>query len=252
MMIPMFKIIQLTDCHLFADRRLRLRGCDTYSRLQKVLEHVRRHHADVRLLLLTGDLSEDGSEESYRHLQRLIGDTKIPAAALPGNHDDPALMRTLLDPNVITCPRYLELDGWQIILLDSTVPGKIEGLLSHHELEWLRQKLCESRKFTLIALHHPPIEVGSPWMDRVGLKNPEVLLSILTASPHVKAVVSGHAHQVGFAELEGLTCHVTPSTCRQFKPGAVSFAVDVLPPAYRVLNLLSGGTLTTHVEFVSG
>lgn len=252
MMIPMFKIIQLTDCHLFADRQSRLRGCDTFATLEHVLKHALRHHADVQLLLLTGDLSEDGSDQSYRHLQQLIGATNIPAVALPGNHDDPALMRSLLDPNVIACPRYLDLDDWQILLLDSTVPGRTEGLLSRPELEWLKRKLAQSRQFSLIALHHPPIEIGSPWMDRVGLKNPEELLCILTAAPHVKAVVSGHAHQVGFAEFHGVACHVTPSSCRQFKPGAAGFAVDILPPAYRVLNLFSGGTLTTHVEFVSG
>ena len=252
MMIPMFKIIQLTDCHLLADRRLQLQGCDTYARLEKVLRHARQHHPDVRLLLLTGDLSEDGSDGSYLQLQRLIGTVNVPAAALPGNHDEPSRMRTLLDPKVIACPRHLELDDWQVLLLDSTVPGKTEGLLSATELEWLRRRLAERSEPALIALHHPPTPVGSPWMDRVGLKNPGELLAILTAAPHVKAVVSGHAHQVSFAAYDGFACYGTPSTWRQYKPGALSHAADILPPAYRVLDLFPGGRLTTHVEFVSG
>jgi Icc protein len=248
----MFKIIQLTDTHLLADRKLLLRGCSPYARLEQVLRHVRRHHPDAGLLLLTGDLSEDGSAESYRWLQELIGSLNVPAAALPGNHDDASLMRTVLDRNVIALPRDLERDNWQILLLDSTVPGKTEGLLSGSELEWLRRRLAEKTTFALIAVHHPPVPVGSPWMDRIGLKNAGELLAILAGARHAKAVVFGHVHQVAFAVYDGLACYGTPSTWRQFKPNTVEYAVDILPPAYRVLNLFSDGNLTTHVELVSG
>lgn len=247
----MFKIIQITDCHLLADDRSLLDGCNVFESLAKVLRHIRQQHPDARLLLLTGDLSQDGSPGSYKLLQNLIGATSIPAAALPGNHDQPSLMRTIFDPKVITCPKYFDLEHWQVLLLDSTVAGETGGFLCATVLEWLHRRLMDTRQPALIALHHPPVPVGSPWMDRVGLKNSEALLSILAASPHVKAVIFGHAHQVSFTAYGDLACYGTPSTWRQYKPGALDYAVDILPPAYRVLNLFPDGRLTTQVEFVS-
>lgn len=246
----MFKVIQITDCHLLADRRALLGGINAFENLAKVLRHVRRHHRNARLLLLTGDLSQDGSPDSYRLLQNLIGAAGIPAAALPGNHDRFSLMQTVFDPEVIACPRHLDLEHWQVLLLDSTVPGETGGLLSPAKLDWLRRRLLLATQPALVALHHPAMPVGSLWMDRVGLKNASELLSILTASPHVKAVVSGHAHQVSLTTYANLDCYGTPSTWRQYKPGAVDYVVDVLPPAYRVLTLFPGGRLATHVEFV--
>lgn len=245
------KVIQITDCHLLADRRSLLDGCNTYASLENVLRHIQQHHHDTGLLLLTGDLSQDGSVGSYRLLQDRIGATGISAAALPGNHDNPLLMREIFDPKVIAYPRHLNLEQWQILLLDSTVPGETSGFLYAAELEWLRRRLAETPRATLVALHHPATPVGSPWMDRVGLKNSRELLSILSEARHVKAVVYGHAHQVGFTAYGNFACYCTPSTWRQYKPGAVNYAVDILPPGYRVLNLLPDGRLTTHVEFVS-
>jgi Icc protein len=247
----MFKVIQITDCHLLADRRALLNGINTFESLANVLRHVRRHHQDARRLLLTGDLSQDGSADSYRLLQDLVGALDIPAAALPGNHDRFSLMRSVFDPEVIACPHHLDLEHWQVLLLDSTVPGETGGFLHAAELDWLRRRLRLATQPALVALHHPAMPVGSPWMDRVGLKNSAELLSILTAAPHVKAVVFGHAHQVSLTTRAGVDCYGTPSTWRQYKPGAVNYAVDILPPAYRVLALLPGGRLATHVEFVS-
>lgn len=248
----MFKVIQITDCHLLADCRALLGGINTFESLAKVLRHLRHHHQDARLLLLTGDLSQDGSSDSYRRLQNLVGATGVPAAALPGNHDRFSLMQSVFDPEIIACPRHLDLEHWQVLLLDSTVAGETGGFLSAAELDRLHRRLLLTTQPAVVALHHPAVPVGSPWMDRVGLKNSAELLSILTAAPHMKAVISGHAHQVSFTTCGGVDCYGTPSTWRQYKPGALDYAVDILPPAYRVLNLFPDGRLATHVEFVSG
>ena len=51
----------------------------------------------------------------------------------------------------------------------------------------------------LICLHHPPLPVGSKWLDQVGLKNGDEFLRIIGRPGNVRAAIFGHVHQ----EFEG-------------------------------------------------
>ena len=55
------RIVQLSDCHLFADESGKLLGLNTQFSLDKVLELVRREQPNPDLILATGDLSQDAS-----------------------------------------------------------------------------------------------------------------------------------------------------------------------------------------------
>jgi 3',5'-cyclic-AMP phosphodiesterase len=243
------KLIQLTDCHLYADPETDHKGVKPGRSLEYVCRHIAERHADLTTLLLTGDLSQDESVTSYEWLKSVIARFTVPAYAIPGNHDKREHMLTAFDGQIELAGK-IELDPWKILLLDSTVAGQTGGLLSQGELDRLRRELELSTTPCLVALHHHPVLIGSTWMDRLGLLNNEALLSILHRYEQVRAVVFGHIHQ----EFEHRREHVlylgTPSTCVQFKPGSPDFAIDKRPPAYRVLNLHADGRLDTHVEYV--
>lgn len=243
------KLIQLTDCHLYADPDAEHKGLRPGRTLERVCHHIAARHPDLAALLLTGDLSQDESIESYRWLRSVISRFAAPAYAIPGNHDRKEHMPAAF-ANAIQSADF-ELGSWKIHLLDSSVPGETGGFVARDELQRLQRELELNRSVPrLIALHHHPVAIGSDWMDRLGLRNREALNSILHRHEQVKAVLFGHIHQEFSARAGHLFYLGAPSTCVQFKPRSLLYAVDTLPPGYRVLNLHANGMLETQIEYV--
>ncbi len=244
------KLIQLTDCHLYADPDTDHKGVQPGRSLEYVCRQIAERHGDLAALLLTGDLSQDESVASYQWLTSAIAGFTVPVYAIPGNHDKRKPMLAAFGSRIELAGKF-ELDRWKILLLDSTVEGQPGGLLAQAELDRLQQNLELSTIPCLVALHHHPVPIGSAWMDRLGLLNNEALLSILQRYKQVRATVFGHIHQEFVQQREHVLYLGTPSTCVQFKPNSPDFAIDSRPPAYRVLNLHADGTLDTHVEYIN-
>ena len=123
--------------------------------------------------------------------------------------------------------------------------------MSDEELDRLSDIVVHSQaKHVLVFLHHPPVPMGSRWLDTVGLGNGEEFLERLRTLNRVRAAVFGHVHQEYDREHSGIRIIATPSTCRQFKPRADTFAVDDKPPAYRRLVLRDDGAIETETVWV--
>jgi 3',5'-cyclic-AMP phosphodiesterase len=246
-----YKLIQLTDCHLYADPDADHKGVKPGRTLEAVCRYIADRHPELSALLLTGDLSQDESAESYRWLRSVIARLKAPAYAIPGNHDSRQRMSAAFG-DAINLTDGFELGPWKIHLLDSSVPGKTGGLIPEQELERLQRELARNPAAPhLIALHHHPLPVGSAWMDRIGLRNGDALNAILRRHEQARAVVFGHIHQE-FSAREGHLLYLgTPSTCVQFRPRSLLYAADTLPPACRVLNLHEDGAFETRIEYVA-
>lgn len=130
-------------------------------------------------LLLTGDLSQDETPESYDHLVDLLAPLEIPAYWLPGNHDSLSRMQACLQSQPFRGEKGFLAGGWQILLLNSAIPGLVAGELAA-ELTWLEAQLKNhSEQPTLITLHHPPLPVGSAWMDAIALQNSAQFLALV-------------------------------------------------------------------------
>src|SRR5690554_8188890 len=86
------RVLQLTDPHLMANADGALLGVNTRDSLDAVIAEVLKTHGQPDLILATGDLAQDGSEEAYRvlgdRLQTFSGDS----AWLAGNHDHVATL----------------------------------------------------------------------------------------------------------------------------------------------------------------
>ena len=243
-------IAQITDIHMFADEDQELLGLSTTQSFQAVLERLSLQ-PQLDLLLLTGDLSQDGKPESYRHVQNLLSPLRIPTYWLPGNHDCLPAMEQVLNRGLISPHKTFEQGGWNFVLLNSSVPGCVHGHLSAETLGWLDFRLgLVSNKPTLIALHHPPIAVNSTWLDTSTLQNPEELFAVLDRHPQVKLVLFGHIHQEFNRQRRGVHYLGTPSTCIQFEPRSSDFALDQEEPGFRLLNLYADGSWETKIERV--
>ena len=221
------RLVQLTDCHLFANAEDDLRGWNTRESFERVFDAIAANEAPFDLLLATGDFSQDETAESYRYLSAKLDSLDVPVAWLPGNHDDQAVMAESFHGDSILPERHLLIGNWHIVLLDSTIPGEVRGRVDERQLEFMHDALRrQSDRHALVCLHHPAIPCGSAWLDRKSLVDDDQFRDAVLAHEHVRGVVWGHVHQEGHSRRDGKEWLATPSTCIQFKPDSVEFALD--------------------------
>lgn len=238
----MTRILHLTDPHLFADRGGKLRGTVSYDSLCAVLDHYRNGDWQADVVFVTGDLIQDDSLAAYGHFTDLLGDLGLPVYCLPGNHDVPDLMREALAKQPFHYCETLLSGAWAVVSLDSYRPGSAGGRVSAMELDRLDREIDSAgAAHVMVCLHHPPVLMKSRWLDSVGLADRDAVLRRFAVSGKVRLVVFGHVHQPYDAEHEGMSIIGTPSTCRQFRPRSMLFAVDDNPPAYRRIQLHDDG-----------
>jgi Icc protein len=237
---------------LFADLYGELRGVRTADSLQSVLDHYSIADWRADRVLATGDLIHDDSALAYERFRDLLLPMKMRIHCVPGNHDVRDLMRNICERPPFSYCACEEIDDWLLVGLDSCISGEAGGAVSRDELERLSDVVARSSaKHVLVFLHHPPIPLGSKWLDSVSMANGDEVLERLRMLGRVRALAFGHVHQEYDDAYEGIRIMATPSTCRQFEPRSDEFAVDDKPPAYRRIELGADGSVTTEVVWVA-
>ena len=202
-------------------------------------------------VLVTGDLIQDDSEAAYGRFRDFLLPLRLRVHCVPGNHD----VRDLMQPVCMRPPfsycAYEEIRDWLLVGIDSCVEGTAGGAVSREELERLSDIVMRSAaRHVLVFLHHPPVPMGSAWLDSVGMDNGDEFLERLRTLRRIRAVTFGHVHQEYDDDYEGIRILATPSTCRQFKPNSDEFATDDRPPAYRRIALAADGRVETELVWV--
>jgi Icc protein len=245
-------LLQITDCHLTKEACSDLLGVVTRDSLDAVLSliasNIEEHeHPVPDFLVASGDIAQDASKEAYQYFSDKVQGLCAASGWFSGNHDDTQVMTGALSDKTKFSKVY-RFDYWQLILLDSAVKGSVHGELSENELNLLEQTLSESPDLhTLICLHHHPVDIGSVWLDKIGLHNREAFFKILDKFDNVRGVLWGHIHQEWESERNGIPFLATPSTCIQFSPKSSSFAVENIAPGYRCLSLHANGQIESRV-----
>ena len=248
--IPYATVVQITDSHLFADLEGRLLGMNTQESLQRVAQLVENEQRQPDLLLCTGDISQDGSAESYQRFASMANRFAAPVRWVAGNHDERlALQQASLAASWVN-PVY-DLGAWRVITLDTSVANEVHGYLDQEQLSILENALQSAgERHVLIALHHHPVPIHSHWMDQINLHNAADMLAIIAEHSNVKAVLWGHVHQEFDAYQDGVRWLACPSTCIQFAPRQADFTLDEKAPGYRWLRLYEDGQIQTAVSRV--
>lgn len=247
------RVVQITDCHLFAGTDGRLLGLNTEDSLRMVLERVEQEQSHIDVILATGDLSQDGSTSSYQRFQQHLTRFKAPSYWLQGNHDLTDPMVNALGGDSHLSPCLIPIGDWRIIMLNSSVEHEVPGRFEPSELEFLRLALEQSNGYhTMVCLHHHPVPMGCDWLDNQVVRNAQDFWDIIDAVDHVRLIAWGHVHQNSERERRGVHLFSSPSTCVQFKPFSKDFAVDNIAPGYRWFDLYPDGRFETAVSRVEG
>jgi Icc protein len=253
-------IAQITDLHLGFDQG----NPDEFNRqrLDRALAALVAMTPQPDLLLVTGDLAEEGDDEvSYRRLKAILAELPFPWFMAMGNHDSRAPFR-LVFPDAPGDDGFIQYvidrGPLRIIVLDTLEEGRHGGAFCERREAWLRARLAEEpERPTLIVLHHPPIETGLSWMT----ENPDAgwthrLRAVIEANTNIVAMIAGHLHRAVITKWAGTTLAVCPSTAPQ-----VALDLQPIDPEvpdgrpmivadhpYYALHWWNGRELVTHID----
>lgn len=108
---------------------------------------------------------------------------------------------------------------------------------------------------TLIAMHHPPVAVGMPDFDAIGLTGREAFGEIVARHPQILGIACGHVHRDIVAAWRGALVAVTPGTGYQYAlrlPPECGFVRVPEPPAVRHFLWREDAGLVSHIGYVAG
>jgi 3',5'-cyclic-AMP phosphodiesterase len=239
------RIVQLTDLHITAEGTRKCGHIDTVAAFEASIDHVGRLSPAPDLILLTGDLADDALPDEYQALKSRLPDDGPPLAAVPGNHDDRAELRALMNDwrfqpeegPFLQSVIDLGPSAPVLLLLDTVIPGDIDGMLCPERLNWLERALSAHQgRPVLIVMHHPlflPEEAAKP-RPAEELKQFE---RQLRRHGHCQGIISGHRHRAIATEFAGAMAWVSPATSFRFplpttEAGLQKMATE--PPMYTV------------------
>ncbi|KAG8148782.1 phosphodiesterase [Burkholderia catarinensis] len=228
-------IAQISDVHVRPAGVLYQDVVDSNAMLARAVASLNALAPRPDLVLVTGDLTDEGAPEEYAMLRRLLAPLEIPFAVMPGNHDKRDNLRSAFPDHTYLPaqgPLHFTIDvgAVRIVALDTSVPDLHHGELDLDALAWLDAELhacCE--RPTIVAMHHPPFDTGIPYLDIYGLRDIDRFAATLTVHSHVERVIAGHVHrsmQTRLGNVPVLTC---PSTVTQI---ALQTQADAQPASY--------------------
>jgi Icc protein len=251
-------IAQISDLHIKRQGQLAYGRVDTARALARCIAALNGFDPAPDFVVISGDLADTPSEEEYQHLKQLLEPLTLPFAGVPGNHDTRDMMRAAFPDQRYAMPsdalnQKVEVGNLDLLLLDSSVPGKPHGELDQQTLQWLDSVLAVSDgRPALVFMHHPPFETGIWHMDRQNLRNAEDLAVIVRRHPRVQLIAAGHVHRATLTIFEGKPCTICPASNHavDLDLGQLrepSFKVE--PPAFHLHTWFPGegfGRVVTH------
>tara|TARA_Y100000385_G_scaffold82041_1_gene84019 strand:+ start:315 stop:1151 length:837 start_codon:yes stop_codon:yes gene_type:complete len=254
----MANLIQLSDLHLVPPGKLTSKVLDTNAILEETINEIlskKDYFGQIDGLVVTGDISDDGSMESYLSAYEKLSKLNVPILVIPGNHDLRDPMRKVFHENVQFSKNssqfdwVFEFDETLIIGLDTLVEGENFGFLEEKSLDFLSHQLSNNSGSDLVLLiHHPPIKTGIYFMDQIGLTNTSDLSECLKATNRPIKILCGHVHGV-YHGLLGIHPVVSaPSICSAFEFNRQEFApvgFNRGPTGYAYLETSSNGFWTS-------
>lgn len=257
---PPVIIAQFSDLHVAVAGGRNSYGIDAAAGLARCIAHLGALDVAPDLLMLSGDLVDEGTAPEYQRLRTMLAAVRIPLCLMPGNHDRRAPLREVFADHAClgTAGRmfyHRDVRGLQLIMLDSVIEGRDGGDLDDAQLQWLDERLSgDAAQATLVFLHHPPVVTGFSRMDRISVEAGSAarLGRIIAGHAQVRAVLCGHVHRNVQTVWHGVPVSVCPSTAFQARlhlgRGRFEAAPDE-PPAYQ-LHYWDGRHLATHTVTV--
>lgn len=192
------KIIHMSDLHLSADGALVWEE-DCRRKFLTAIKQIKMMR-DVDAIIVSGDISNDGSLNSYYFADQVFSELNIPTYWCVGNHDNLSVMFTTFKPKFCHLSDQALLGGWRFYFINSVAKdnddpnsNRSKGIVTMNVRNELDGLLSKNPEPSIVVLHHPSLEIGG-WQDNKILKDRETFREMLCRHKNVKLVLSGHVH----------------------------------------------------------
>ncbi|WP_375452542.1 metallophosphoesterase [uncultured Devosia sp.] len=202
------KFVVMSDLHVMPPGELSM-TLDTGARLEQAVDAVIARYGDADFCVLAGDLADLGQPAAYEHLKAIIARLPIPVHITLGNHDDRAAFLAVFGadfaaPETGKVDKVINAGGYRIVLLDSSEPGRVDGVLEASQLDWLRARLAEAHDRPVIVILHHNANALHIESDDIRILQPDGFIDALRTHPDIRQVIAGHVHLTSTATWRGL------------------------------------------------
>ena len=259
-----WSMVQMTDLHLVDEGLLAMGAVDTAALLERAVKTVCSLTPQPDLVVVSGDLVDDGGRSGYLRLAGLLSPIEAPVVLLPGNHDHLDTMRGAF-PDALAGPMVptgqsntsgladVVIDGAVTFVgLDSSRAPDPGGRLAPAQLEWLDEVLASRPDHpAVVTLHHPPFATGIQGMDGMALDEADaaLLAEVIARHPHVERICCGHVHRAIVRRWAGTVAAVSPgvaqSVALDMQDGPLCWTLE--PPALTLLIWSPAVGLVSHL-----
>lgn len=254
----MTTFLHLTDFHVsdpaLADTDLLT---DTGARLGEMLAMIAAMEKKPAFAVVSGDLTNHGDVASYRHLRARLAGIGLPLFFALGNHDTrPGFYRGMLDREDALEEPYCHealIENVHVVVLDSSVPGRIGGALDDGALAFLERALENHPGVAkILVLHHAPAldETSQlPW-ETLGQADSERLAAAIR-DRNVAGILCGHVHVDRVAVWNGVPVVVGTGLHNGFDPLFAGGLRAVAGAGFALCTLRPSGLAVTFVPLPS-
>ncbi|OYZ97607.1 MAG: hypothetical protein B7X99_13780 [Rhizobiales bacterium 17-65-6] len=253
------KFVVMSDLHLVAEGQTSM-TLDTAARLQQAVATLNDRYADADFCIIAGDLADAGEVAAYHRLQAIAGQIGIPTYITLGNHDDRANFLSVFGAEWADATgkvnHVIDAKGYRVIVLDSSEPGRVDGILTAAQIDWLTERLAEAAERPVIVVLHHNANALHIEADKIKLLDDAPFITALKTHDDIRQVIAGHVHLTSTATYHGI-----PFTTLAGGHYSVSFNADrpktpfkslTGPGQMAVVLGTSHGTTVLFEDFIDG
>jgi Icc protein len=194
-----------SDFHILPERGMLRDEGDPCKKVEKVIEIAGEMGVKPAFSIITGDISQNGSETGYNIAREYISQIEAlggPVLPAVGNVDRRRNFRRILLGKACSdddspCCYSRTIGGLHVIILDSQTPGSDKGSFEREQLSWLEGELRCRAEPSIIAFHHPVFEYPLLRDANLEIFDPVETgrFRDIVSDANVAAVLCGHLHQ---------------------------------------------------------
>ncbi len=201
------KFVVMSDLHLVGHGATSM-TLDTADRLERAVACVNDRYADADFCIIAGDLADAAEVEAYERLREITGRIGIPTYITLGNHDDRDAYLSVFGADQADetgkVNHVIDAKGYRVIVLDSSEPGRVDGVLTAAQLAWLTARLAEAADRPIVVVLHHNANALHIEADTIKLHDDAPFIAALKTHDDVRQVIAGHVHLTSTATYHGL------------------------------------------------
>lgn len=247
-------IAQISDLYIAPKNDETANAIKMVTNLKKCIAHINKRTVKPDLVLITGNITNNGSVDACIHARELLDQLDCTYKLVPGPNDDRRITLSIFEHacanEVGGVLSYVVNDyPLRLIGLDSMGHNGTGGFICPKRQDWLYGNLAEMpSQATLIFMHHSPINLGVSEIGEEPLGNALQLGQIISSFTNIKGIICGHVNFASHTSWHGTVISTAPSMGIPLAHDSVEDVDDA--PAYNMHHFTKNEDLVSRTIYL--